>query len=73
MAEAEHETLLALFRAAIDVERDGPDVLEQTKHRDPFGDGSFKHIQLENGFRLESNFRNRKGETISLVVGRAAE
>ncbi len=69
-AEAEHQTRLALIKAAVAVQLDGPDVLQNDAYRDPFGSGQFTYTKKANGFELRSSFVDRKGEPVSLVAGR---
>lgn len=70
MVEAEHQTRLALMKAAIAVQLDGPEVLKGDAHQDPFGSGPFTYTKTADGFELKSSFVNRKDEPVSLTVGR---
>jgi hypothetical protein len=70
MAEAKHQTLLALLKAAIAVQQDGPEALEKDACRDPFGKGPFTYTKTESGFKLQSSFVDSKGQPVSLTVGR---
>jgi hypothetical protein len=70
LAEAEHQTRLALIKAAIAVQLNGPEVLKNDAHRDPFGSGPFSYATTANGFELRSSFTDREDQPVSLTVGR---
>ncbi len=70
MDEAKYETLLALLKAAIAVQQDGPEVLKKDAYRDPFGTGSFEYRETADGFELQSGLVDRSEQPVSLTIGR---
>lgn len=66
-AQDRNQAQVALLRAALDVVKDGPDSLKQSK--DPFGDGPFEYRAFDRGFELKSKLLYN-GEPFALTVGR---
>jgi hypothetical protein len=67
-AERRNLTQRALFRAAINIVKGGPEKVKETM--DPFGDGPFEYRAIEGGFELKSKFKF-KGQPVTLTVGQA--
>ena len=69
-AEAYEQTRRALLRAAIDVELDGPKILNQQV--DPYDKKPFSYTAADSGFRLESQLADG-GTPISLSISVGSE
>lgn len=69
-AQAVYQTRLAMLRAAVAVADQGRQALSRKDHQDPFGGGPFKYAPFDGGFELTSKLTDRKGEPVSLTVGR---
>ena len=61
----------AMFRAALAVQRGGPERLKEPAHADPYGQGPFEHRQTGEGFELQSRLSHENGKPVSLTVGAA--
>lgn len=66
-AQALAQARLALFEAAVDVVRGGPQRLEA--HPDPFGTGPFAYVAAGEGFELRSKLLDKRGQPLTLKVG----
>lgn len=55
LAQARSEIYRAMLAAALAVELDGPEALEQ--HHDPVAGGSFEYVAFEGGFELRSHWK----------------
>ena len=71
--EVDHQTQLAMFKAAIAVVRGGPGELKAESLKDPFAGGPFSYEKTAGGFRLVSKTLDREGKPLTLEVGRTAK
>lgn len=58
----------AMLRAAVAVQRGGPERLEEPALADPFGEGPFEYRKTDGGFELVSKLTTENGP-VSLAVG----
>ena len=71
--EAASAIRLLMLQAAIAVVKDGQAALKQEDLADPYGDGPYKYVELDGGFRIESRLIDRHGKPVTLAVGRPQE
>jgi len=71
--EVDHQTRLAMFKAAIAVVRSGPGELRAESLKDPFAGGPFSYEKTAGGFRLVSKTLDREGKPLALEVGTTAK
>jgi hypothetical protein len=70
-AEIRYKLYLALLRAAIAVQRQGPDALSNPAYYDPFAKAAFQYEKLGDGFRLQSKTPNpTTGKPLALQTGK---
>lgn len=69
-AELRHLTRMAMFDAGLAVLEDGEQVLKDSKHKDPYGDGPFDYRKTETGFVLTSDWELTPGKRLTLTFGK---
>ena len=69
--EARHKLQLAMLKAAIAVQLQGPEALSNPAYLDPFAKAAFQYEKLDGGFRLQSKTPNpRTDKPITLEIGK---